>query len=68
MDYELRFTNKEITAWGNMGLMKRMLDRIGFNAAVASCGLLCADSVAVAVHAVGVVWRKPIRTYGSHTA
>lgn len=39
MDYELRFTNKEITAWGNMGLMKRMLDRIGCNAAVASCGL-----------------------------
>jgi hypothetical protein len=27
--FELRFANKEITAWGGMGLMKRMLGRIG---------------------------------------
>ncbi len=39
MGFELRFTDKEITAWGGMGLMKRMLDRIGFQAAVAACGL-----------------------------
>jgi len=39
MDFELRFTDKEITAWGGMVLMKRMLDRIGFNVAVAACGL-----------------------------
>ncbi len=26
MDLELRFTDKEITAWGGMGLMKRMLE------------------------------------------
>jgi len=25
MGFELRFTDKEITAWGGMGLMKRML-------------------------------------------
>ena len=30
MGFELRFTDKEITAWGGMGLMKLMLDRIGF--------------------------------------
>ena len=28
MDFELRFTDKEITAWGGMSLMKRMLDRL----------------------------------------
>ena len=25
MDFELRFTDKEITAWGGMAIMKRML-------------------------------------------
>lgn len=39
MDFKLRFTNKEITAWEGMGLMKRMLDRIGFSEAVISCSL-----------------------------
>jgi len=40
MGFELRFTDKEITAWGGMGLMKRMLDRIGFqSSAVEACGL-----------------------------
>ena len=29
MDVELQFTDKEITFWGGMGLMKRMLGRIG---------------------------------------
>lgn len=29
MDFELRFTDKEITAWGGMALMKRMLDYMG---------------------------------------
>jgi hypothetical protein len=37
--FKLRFTDKEITAWGGMGLMKRMLDRIGFQSAVESCEL-----------------------------
>ncbi len=30
MEFKLRFTEKEITAWGGMGLMKQMLDQIGF--------------------------------------
>ena len=30
MEFDLRFTDKEITAWGGMGLMKRMLDHLGF--------------------------------------
>ena len=34
MEFKLRFTEKEITAWGGMGLMKQMLDRIGFARAV----------------------------------
>ena len=37
MGFELRFTDKEITAWGGMGLMKRMLDRIGFDSALEAC-------------------------------
>lgn len=39
MDFDLRFTDKEITAWGGMGLMKRMLDHLGFDAALQACGL-----------------------------
>ena len=39
MSIDLRFTDKEITAWGGMGLMKRMLDHLGFDAALAGCGL-----------------------------
>ncbi len=39
MDFDLRFTDKEITAWGGMGLMKRMLDHIGFEAALSVAGL-----------------------------
>ena len=39
MNIDLRFTDKEITAWGGMGLMKRMLDHLGFDAALAGCGL-----------------------------
>lgn len=39
MGFELRFTDKEITAWGGMGLMKRMLDHLDFDAALRDCGL-----------------------------
>ncbi|SCZ86636.1 hypothetical protein [Nitrosomonas mobilis] len=39
MEFKLRFTEKEITAWGGMGLMKQLLDRIGFSSAVESCDL-----------------------------
>ena len=34
MGFELRFTDKEITAWGGMGLMKRMLDHLHFDEAL----------------------------------
>ena len=33
MEFELRFTDKEITAWGGVDLMKLMLDHMGFDAA-----------------------------------
>lgn len=39
MKPELRFTDKEITAWGGMALMKRMLDHLGFGAALSNAGL-----------------------------
>ena len=39
MGFDLRFTDKEITAWGGMALMKRMLDHLGFESALAGCGL-----------------------------
>lgn len=35
MEFELQFTDKEITAWGDMGLMKRLLDRNDLDAALA---------------------------------
>jgi len=31
-DFELSFSDKNITPWGGMSLMKRMLDRMGFAA------------------------------------
>ena len=39
MNFELRFTDKEITAWAGMGLMKRMLDHMGFDEALMQSGL-----------------------------
>lgn len=39
MDFELRFTDKEITPWGGLSLLKRMLDHIGFDAALAGSDL-----------------------------
>ena len=39
MDFDLRFTDKEITAWGGMAIMKRMLDHLGFVAALSAAGL-----------------------------
>ena len=39
MAFDLRFTDKEITAWGGMGIMKRMLDHLGFEAALVACDL-----------------------------
>ena len=39
MGFELRFTDQEITAWGGMGLMKRMLDHLDFDQALQESGL-----------------------------
>jgi hypothetical protein len=38
-DFGLSFSDKNITPWGGMSLMKRMLDRMGFDVALADCGL-----------------------------
>jgi len=32
MNFDLRFTDKEMTAWGGMAILKRMLDHLGFDA------------------------------------
>lgn len=39
MTYELRFSDKEVTAWGGLSLLKRMLDRMGFTHALRGSGL-----------------------------
>ena len=38
MGFELHFTDKEITAWGGMGIMKRMLDHLEFESALTAAG------------------------------
>jgi hypothetical protein len=44
MGFELRFSDKEITVCGGMGIMKRMLDHLGFEAALTAAGLPQPDS------------------------
>jgi hypothetical protein len=39
MEFELRFSDRKITAWGGMALMKRMLDRLRFQTALGESGL-----------------------------
>lgn len=39
MGFELRFTDKEITPWGGMGLLKRLLDHLDFDAALGAAEL-----------------------------
>ncbi len=39
MGLELRFSDKEIAAWGGMGLMKRMLDHMDLDSALRASGL-----------------------------
>src|SRR6266478_1611916 len=34
MEYEISYTNKEITPWGGMVLLRKMLDKIGFREVV----------------------------------
>ena len=38
-DFELQFSDKLITPWGGMALVKRMLDHIGFDRALSDAGL-----------------------------
>lgn len=35
-DFELKFTSREVTAWGGLALLKRLLDGLGFKAALQS--------------------------------
>jgi len=37
--FDLKFTSREVTAWGALALLKRMLDGMGFKEAVQSWGL-----------------------------
>ena len=68
MEFELRFTDKEITAWGGMALMKRMLDHLGFDTALAACepattgqqSRLPSGTTDHPIHALGMVWRQPL--------
>jgi hypothetical protein len=39
MDLQLRFTDKDITSWGAMALIKRMLDHLDFQSVLSRCGL-----------------------------
>lgn len=34
MGFAMQFTDREITAWGGMGLMRRMLDHLDFDGAL----------------------------------
>ncbi|MBK6594240.1 MAG: hypothetical protein IPG23_16945 [Burkholderiales bacterium] len=34
--FDLKFTSREVTAWGGLALLKRMLDGMGFKEAVQS--------------------------------
>ena len=43
-DFELQFSDKLITPWGGMALIKRMLDHLGFDQALAGAGLPQSDS------------------------
>ena len=38
-DFDLRSADKQITAWGGMALMKRMLGHLRFGAALANSAL-----------------------------
>lgn len=38
-DVEMRFSNREVSAWGGLALLKRMLNVIGFRTAARSWNL-----------------------------
>ena len=46
MDFEIGFTDKEITPWGGMALMKRMLDRCDMDGAISSLEMSARAKVA----------------------
>lgn len=37
MEFEISYTNQEITPWGGMVFLRQMLDKIGFKTRVESC-------------------------------
>ena len=37
--FEVKFTSREVSAWGDLALLKRMLDGLGFKAAMQSWDL-----------------------------
>ena len=37
MEFEISYTNQEITPWGGMVFLRQMLDKIGFKSQVANC-------------------------------
>jgi hypothetical protein len=37
MEFDIAFTNKEITPWGGMVFLKQFLDKIGFREQVCKC-------------------------------
>lgn len=37
MNFKIRYTNKEITPWSGMILIKRMIDKMGFRDVIKSC-------------------------------
>ena len=39
ISFDLKFTSREVTAWGALALLKRMLDSMGFKEAVQSWDL-----------------------------
>jgi hypothetical protein len=39
MTYELRFSDKQVTAWGGLSFLKRMLEHMGFDRALQTAGL-----------------------------
>ena len=37
MEFDIRYTNQEITPWGGMVFLRQMLDKIGFKSQVENC-------------------------------
>jgi len=40
MEFEISYTNKEITPWGGMVFLRQMLDKIGFKKVISDCTVL----------------------------